>query len=971
MPILGESNTRQGFSNAGTYLIDNSIQFVNDDSTYLNKTFGTPTSASQFGYSFWVRLSDQYDGNYILSANGGGNNDNFYFSSQKVNIQEGGTTRLATSQLFLDQSAWYHFVVAYDLGNSTNEHKLRLYLNGTEITAFGTDTRSGLSGTSSRLNANGISHDIGANVNNGVSTHLNNFDGYVAEFVFIDGSVITPSMFGKTDANGIWIPKDPSGLTFGNNGFYLDFEVAPGTGNGAGTDVSGRTNHFTESGFGAHDQTIDTPTNNTVFPTFNGLANGGNIPLADGNKLAKGTASWRSVFATQNFGKSGKWYLEVRMHNNTSNNGFIAGIQDATDIADASEATYIGNTTSTYGLGYALYTHQNYYTNGSYVAAGQGTLATGDIISVALDLDNSRLHFAKNGSYLLSGDPAGNSGGISITSGKEWVFGVSTSSTEPYYVNFGADSTFGGAIAASANTDANSVGSFKYAPPTGFLALNTKNLTAPTITKPSSYMNTVLYTGNNTAIGSGGNAVTGVGFQPDLVWIKSRGTGSTSHIWTDSVRGPTKIINSNSSGAESTDTEALSTFGTDGFSVGNNANVNGSSDSLVAWCWAAGGASPTKTYTVKVVDDSGNKYRFDDFGTSAVTLDLQEGGTYTFNLNDSSVANHPFNIGTSADANVYGSGIVYYLDGVSVTNSAYISGFSAATTRQLVFTVPASAPTLYYFCSSHGGMGGQINTNSTHGSSNFTGSTQAVVSSNPTSGFSIIKYQGTGSSATLGHELSAAPTWVLVKDLDNSRSWNVYHQGLQGPGGGTETEVIYLDQTVDSSADSTIFGTAPTSSVVNVVSGNGSNGSSINYIMYAWAEVEGYSKFGYYRGSSSLDGAFVNTGFKPAWIMIKESTLNAASHDWFVFDTARYKANGDTTALDATFGGSLEANDSTAEEPQSSNYSEDPGLVILSNGFKLLTDSGTINNDGRDYIYMAFAETYFGGGTKLPTTNAR
>ena len=108
-----------------------------------------------------------------------------------------------------------------------------------------------------------------------------------------------------------------------------------------------------------------------------------------------------------------------------------------------------------------------------------------------------------------------------------------------------------------------------------------------------------------------------------------------------------------------------------------------------------------------------------------------------------------------------------------------------------------------------------------------------------------------------------------------------------------------------------------------------------------------------------------------AWIMIKCSSFSDASHDWFVFDTARYKANGDTTALNATFGGLLEANDSTVEEAHSVNFTDDPGLVILSNGFKILTNSGTLNHDSRDYIYMAFAETYFGGGTKLPTTNAR
>ena len=946
MPILGESNTRQGFSNAGTFLIDNSIQFVNDDSTYLNKTFGTPTSASQFGYSFWVRLGDQYDGNYILSANGGGNNDNFYFSSQKVNIQEGGTTRLATSQLFLDQSAWYHFVVAYDLGNSTNEHKLRLYLNGTEITAFGTDTRSGLSGTSSRLNANGISHDIGANVNNGVSTHLNNFDGYVAEFVFIDGSVITPSMFGKTDANGIWIPKDPSGLTFGNNGFYLDFEVAPGTGNGAGTDVSGRTNHFTESGFGAHDQTIDTPTNNTVFPTFNGLANGGNIPLADGNKLAKGTASWRSVFATQNFGKSGKWYLEVRMHSNQSANGFIAGIQDATDIADVSEATYIGSTTSTYGLGYSLYTSDNYYTNGSPTSAGQGTLATGDIISVALDLDNSRLHFAKNGSYLLSGDPAGNSGGISITSGKEWVFGVSTSSTEPYYVNFGADSTFGGAIAASANTDANSVGLFKYAPPTGFLALNTKNLTAPTITDPSAYFQTTLYTGNASTqeVNQSGNST----FMPGLVWIKSRSAVS-NHVWIDAVRGSSKQLYSNAAVAEGTESDGVTSFDADGFTLGadSGAYVNRSSENMVAWQWAAGGASPTKTYTVKVVDDSGNKYRFDNFGTSAVTLDLQEGGTYTFNLNDSSNDTHPFNIGTSANANVYGSGILYYLDGVSVTNSAYISGFTAATTRKIVFTVPASAPTLYYFCSSHSGMGGQINTNSTFGSSNFAGSVQTLVSSNVTSGFSICKLNpGGNSNITFGHELGVAPQWVLVKNLvDGATNWQVFHQS-----GGSGRKIL-LNSSSGSSSDTNMWqNTDPTSSVVSMGTAQTTNE---NVIAYCWAEIAGFSKFGVYNGKgngSTTDGPFIETGFSPAWLMIKRS---GATENWFIFNNKSdpYNPAGRYILADGT----------NVENDHSGGNDVD----FLANGFRLRANNAGTNTFDNSYIYMTFAENPFAGSTPM------
>ena len=221
---------------SGGYEVDNSVVLNDGDSQYLNKTFNTPSSASQFGYSFWVKLGSGYADGYIISADGSGNNDNLYFESNgKITIQEGGAARLTTTQVLRDFHAWYNVVVAYDLGNGTNNLKLRLYINGSEVTDFDTDNRSSLSGTSSRLNANGISHDIGANVNNGVSSHVNPFDGYLAEFVFLDGTVITPSDVGETDSNGVWRPIDVSGLTFGNNGFYLPFTASGALGADYGT----------------------------------------------------------------------------------------------------------------------------------------------------------------------------------------------------------------------------------------------------------------------------------------------------------------------------------------------------------------------------------------------------------------------------------------------------------------------------------------------------------------------------------------------------------------------------------------------------------------------------------------------------------------------------------------------------------------------------------------------------------------
>ena len=156
-------------------------------------------------------------------------------------------------------------------------------------------------------------------------------------------------------------------------------------------------------------------------------------------------------------------------------------------------------------------------------------------------------------------------------------------------------------------------------------------------------------------------------------------------------------------------------FDSNGFTLGDNSDggnyVNRNDQPYVAWSWDAG-ANSNRTYTVKVVSDSGNKYRFNDHGTSAVTLDLEEGSTYVFDSSDSSVDSHPFVLGTAANSGQYGTGVTYTLDGVEKTYSQYTSGFSAATTRKLTITVPSGAPTLYYWCSVHSGMGGQINTGS-------------------------------------------------------------------------------------------------------------------------------------------------------------------------------------------------------------------------------------------------------------------
>ena len=466
-----------------------------------------------------------------------------------------------------------------------------------------------------------------------------------------------------------------------------------------------------------------------------------------------------------------------------------------------------------------------------------------------------------------------------------------------------------------------------------------------TINKSSLQHNAKIYSGNYAS----GHAITGVGFQPDWTWIKDRGDTSY-HIITDSVRGATKTINSNGATEEITNAEHLQSFNSDGFTVGQSNALNQSGVSNIAWNWKAGGTAPTKTYHVVVVSDSGNKYRFRDtadtttFGASAVTLDLQEGGTYTFDVSDSTMNSHPFVIGTAANSSEYSTGVTYKLDGVTKTYSQYHSGFSAATSRQLIITVAASAPALYYWCFYHSGMGGAINTNATFGSSNFDGSKQSLVSANSTSGFSIIKYTGSGSSSTIGHGLSSAPGMIIVKRTSDSDSWTVYHKN-RGAG-----KYLRLDTSAaESSNTSTWANTSPTSTVFSVNHAD-TNDNNRTFIAYCFAEVTGYCKLGAYVGNGNASGTFTYTGFKPSFVILKN--VSDSGDNWTMYDNKR-DINNPANRL-------LFAQDNTAD-------SSGNNMDIFSNGFKQKNTSNGNNGSTDNFIYMAFGQTIV-GSNNVPAT---
>jgi hypothetical protein len=345
-----------------------------------------------------------------------------------------------------------------------------------------------------------------------------------------------------------------------------------------------------------------------------------------------------------------------------------------------------------------------------------------------------------------------------------------------------------------------------------------------------------------------------------------------------------------------------------------------------------GGTAPSKTYAVKVVSDSGNKYRFDDYGTSAVTLNLQEGGTYTFDQSDSSNATHPLRFSTTSDGS-HGGGSEY-TTGVTTNGTP---GSSGAYTR---ITVAASAATLYYYCTAHSGMGGQANTNSTFGATNLDGSILSVVSENTTTGISVVSYTGTGANATVGHELGVAPSVIILKNRDTDDNWRVYSRN-------DATDYLALNATIASTDDNTSWNdTAPTSSVFTIGTDTNTNRSGDDFVAYCFAEIEGFSKFGSYYGNGSANGPYIYTSFQPAWIMTKiASTTVSGGGDWTMRDVKRDIDNPSTQAL--------YANLYNAESTTSLHYD------ILSNGFKTKSTGNDINQNAQTFFYMAFAEFPF------------
>ena len=807
-----------------SHQIANSCRF--NHAGYLNDARASDGSATTGTISFWFKRSAIGSAQFLMDAREDGNN---YMRIQILaddtiewQNETGAAMKfeLETTQVFRDTSAWYHFVGVIDMTNGTQGNRVQMYINGERVTVFDVETYPADASQVTALNTS-----ANLRLGNAVAATVP-LDGYMAEMVVIDGTAQAVTDMGETK-NGAWIPKDPSGLTFGDNGAYLKFENSAALGN----DSSGNDNDFTVTGVAAHDQMLDTPTFNSDsnggnFCTFNYTNKGSSNALAEGNLKSSGSAGG-NVSGTMAH-MTGKWYWEqCALTVNQYGPTFGIGQLNTTGAASAAGGEYYIITWQTAA--------GQIYGGGGY-PEGMGTitldqtgvdaLSSGDVLGFFMDLDNRKLWISKNGTLLNSGDPeeGDNPQASWASTPKSQPFTMTTQNvgTGVGILNCGQDGTFAGNKTAGGNSDANGYGNFLYdiSDHPSFLAMCTGNLPDPAANTaedegPYKYFAPKLYTGD----GASTLAITGLQFQPDWTWIKNRDT-TDAHMFFDSSRGVAEKLTIDTA-VEATDADTLKSWTSDGFTVGADVKTNTDTEKYVSWNWKINGGT-----------------------TSSET----DGGINT-------------TCQTDADR-----------------------------------------------------------------------------------GISIIQYAGDGGSSdvTMEHNLGVKPEFLIMKDRDsngNNNNWGSWHHtsgfGKYAYWNTTAAPAASGNGTVKAVSDALI-------TYARTSTGGGGqtrfeNGD--NFITYAFASKEGFSKFGTYEGNGDADGAFVYTGFTPALVITK--SIDSTS-SWHIFDNLRegYNVDNDELLVEAT----------TAEGTADM-------VDLLSNGFKcrIATDP----NVAESYIFLAWASNPF------------
>jgi len=788
----------------GDAKIQRSLRFDNNNNTYLNRTPSSQGDRRVFTLSWWMKCN----GNTTLfSAQRSTLNPSLQIkiSDQRLVVvgnKDGSSSSymmsLVTDAQFRDKSAWYHCVVAFNTSDGTASNRIKIYVNGSQITSFSAGS-TGLtadtypsSGDQTSWGTNEAAQNIGR-----LYSGSGYYDGYLAEVHYVDGSQLTPDSFGFTDPQtGIWMPKRYEG-GYGNvdNGFYLDFSDNTST-TTLGIDKSPNGNDFTLNNFSVssglgNDSFVDTPTN--TFPTLNpnhAFLNGSSSTAENGNLQWNGQSNNQAGCpATMAFPTTGKWYWEIRLL--SSNANFSFGIVPATYSNTTNPANPTGS------IGYAAYGSK--IVSGSETSSWAASFDNSDDVGAALDMDNKKITFYKDNSAV---------GTIDLVSGYEnveylaWIKGDTASQLIQGAINFGGNG-------------------FVYTPPTGFKALNSENLPpiTPSIVRSQKHFETLLYTGD----GQNNRRVTGLEFNPGLVWLKARaqsggGEISADHGWYDSIRGVTKRLKSNSTDAEGT--VPIKSFDDSGFTFDTEMYYNANGSSFVAWCWKAGGAAVSNTNGSITSSVSANQ----EGGFSVVTWTGTNGtGTIGHGLGKAP----KWIIIRRRDS---ASSWVVYHYGVGNTKRLTLDSTGAESSGSANWFNNTSPTSTTFSVGADGGSNG-----STDG---YVAWCWADIS-----GFSKFdKYTGNGSSDGVYVHLGFRPAWIMVKRTSSGDSWLIMDNKRDIDNPATQTQAPQSNR-----EDNVNTGGIPTDFLSQGFKCRGSggdyNGSGQTYIYMAFAEQPGTTPF--------------------------------------------------------------------------------------------------------------------------------
>ena len=479
LPTIPSGNVASALG--GTYEVANSCRFNDGDSSYMHKTLGSDGNKRTWTFSAWIKRSVISATQYVWGYRADGNNriEIGFHSNNQIVFKEkiSGTTNIdfTTTAVYRDSSAWLHLVVAVDTEQGTESNRVKIYVNGTQITSW-TDSNYPDEDHDTANHVSGRAYNVGRE---GASY----FDGYLAEVCMIDGLQLAPTSFGEFDEDSptIWKPINVSGLTFGTHGFYLDFEDSANLGN----DANGGTD-LTEVNLAATDQSTDTPTNS--FATLNPLDYWSNSSAAASTFLSEGNldydvgSSAKGLIRSTIGVTSAKWYWEIK--NNTVSKGFYGicnanALNGSTSPHDASDYRGI--------FFYDAVPDFRANTGDGAITTGVASISNGNILNFALDMDNYAFYIGINGTWMNSGNPtsgASKTGAISelFTNGSTYLsdygevfaclYCSSTSGSIDASANFGSPSF----AISSSNSDANGYGSFEHSIPSGYFSLNSKNL---------------------------------------------------------------------------------------------------------------------------------------------------------------------------------------------------------------------------------------------------------------------------------------------------------------------------------------------------------------------------------------------------------------------------------------------------------------------------------------------------------------